>query len=99
VLASKGYPGKYETGKKIYGLEKIKQDNDLMLFHAGTEKIITENKTSYITSGGRVLNVVAKEQTLKAAIEKVYSAINELNFEGMYYRKDIGEKGLKYVNL
>lgn len=82
VLASKGYPEHYESGKKINGLE----NNDDMIFHAGT-KCDGEN---ILSNGGRVLAVSAKATDLKAALKKSYSIINTIDFENKYYRKDIG---------
>ncbi len=84
VLASSGYPGKYEKGKEIKGLDEVGED--VILFHAGTE--FRDGK--FYTSGGRVLNVAAKGKDLGEARAKVYSAIEKIHFEGMFYRKDIG---------
>ena len=87
VLASGGYPGKYETGKIISGLAEVDGKNDITIFHAGTK---AEN-SNIITSGGRVLGVTATAQTLELAIEKAYNAAYKISFEGMHYRKDIGK--------
>ncbi len=84
VLASEGYPGKYETGFEIKGLENIPAD--VLVFHAGTRK----EGNKYFTSGGRVLNVVGRGKTLEEARTKVYAAIEKISFPGMYFRKDIG---------
>lgn len=89
VLASCGYPDKYETGFKISGLNNICHD-DIMVFHAGTK----EANGEIITNGGRVLNVVAKDKSLDNAIKKVYNHIEKIHFPKMFYRKDIGAKGL-----
>ncbi len=86
VLVSGGYPGKYETGKIIKGLDEIEED--VLIFHAGTTK---ENEKLF-TSGGRVLNIVAQGATLEKALEKAYRNIDKISFEGMYYRKDIGQR-------
>lgn len=83
VAASKGYPDTPETGKTITGLHNINVDYRI----AGAFK----NGDSLITSGGRVLNVIGLGDTLHAAREKAYQAINNIAFEGMYFRKDIGE--------
>lgn len=91
VIASGGYPGKYEKGKEIEGLDKIKEKEDVFVFHAGTKR---ENG-KLLTSGGRVLGVTGVGSNLKEAIETTYSAINEITFEGMHYRKDIGRKGIE----
>ncbi|OGS45480.1 MAG: phosphoribosylamine--glycine ligase [Elusimicrobia bacterium RIFOXYD2_FULL_34_15] len=87
VLASGGYPGKFEKGKEISGLDNIK---DAVVFHAGTK---LENG-KFLTSGGRVLNISAIGPTLKESISKVYSNLEKIKFEGMHYRKDIAAKRL-----
>lgn len=92
VLASKGYPEKPEVGKEIYGLEDIK-DEDVIIFHAGTE--LEDGKL--ITTGGRVLNVCAWGNSLKEAKERAYKAVEKIHFEGMHYRKDIGDRALKFL--
>ena len=89
VLASGGYPGSYEKGKEITGLENVGED--ILVFHAGTKRA----GDKLVTSGGRVLNVVAQAPSLAAAIDKVYAAIPKIHFDGMFYRKDIGKKGLR----
>jgi phosphoribosylamine---glycine ligase len=91
VLASKGYPGNYEKGKEIKGLEYFKDKDGLMVFHAGTRK--DGDKT--VTAGGRVLNVTAIGKDIKSAIDKVYKNIDQISFEGVYYRRDIGKRALK----
>lgn len=88
VLASKGYPEKYETGFPINGLNEI--DNDILVFHAGTK--IDNNKKGLITSGGRVLTIVATGHNLAEAREKVYRNINKIHFDGCFYRNDIGAR-------
>jgi len=93
VLASGGYPGKYEKGKKIEGLEKLNSLEDILVFHAGTKKI----NNDYITWGGRVLNVVGLDFDLKKAQKKVYEAIKNIYFEKMHYRRDIADKAFKYL--
>ncbi|OPX27129.1 MAG: phosphoribosylamine--glycine ligase [Candidatus Cloacimonas sp. 4484_143] len=84
VLVSGGYPAEYKKGFHICG---IKDDNEL-LFHAGTKKIDFQ----VVSSGGRVLNVVAHGNTLDDAINKAYERINDFYFEDMFYRKDIGRR-------
>ena len=91
VLSSKGYPGPYEKGKKITGLDSIKDKKDVVVFHAGTGL----KNGDVVTSGGRVLGVTALGKDVKAAQENAYKAIEEIDFEGMYYRKDIGDKAIK----
>ncbi len=86
VMASGGYPGKYQTGFPISGLDDV--DKDIMLFHAGT-RINPEG--NILTSGGRILTVTATGKDLAEAREKVYKNIPRIKFEGCYYRKDIAE--------
>ena len=84
VMASGGYPGVYKTGYPIIGLDDI--EKDVLIFHAGT-RINPEGQV--LTSGGRVLTVVATGKNLAEARKKVYKNISRINFEGCYYRKDI----------
>ena len=84
VLASHGYPDKYEKGKVIEGLNKV--DDDIIIFHAGTA--IKDGKV--VTNGGRVLNICALGSSLQEVREKVYKAAKIVDFEGKYYRNDIG---------
>lgn len=91
VLASVGYPGEYEKGKIIEGLDDCRNDKDTVVFHAGTR---TEDG-AVVTSGGRVLNVTSLGDDLKGAIEAAYKTVGKIKFNGMYYRKDIGQKGIK----
>ncbi|MEI7542709.1 MAG: phosphoribosylamine--glycine ligase [bacterium] len=91
VLASKGYPGDYEKNIEITGLDSFKNMNDVMAFHAGT----TRQNNKVVTSGGRVINITAVAKDIKSAIEKVYNNIDKIHFEGVYYRKDVGKKGLR----
>jgi phosphoribosylamine--glycine ligase len=86
VLASGGYPLSYEKGKPISGLKEISAGPGIQVFHAGTKFEGGE----YLTNGGRVLNVCASEKTLAETMEKIYSAISAISFEGMHYRRDIG---------
>ncbi|MBQ4117237.1 MAG: phosphoribosylamine--glycine ligase [Clostridia bacterium] len=89
VLASGGYPVKYESGKEITGLDsEVFKADDLFVYHAGTK---AENGKIY-TAGGRVLGVTATGETLEKAIEKSYSALKNISFEKMHYRNDIGRK-------
>ena len=84
VLASAGYPGSYEKGKVITGLDNV--DEDVVIFHAGT----AFKDDNVVTNGGRVLNVCALGKDLDDVREKIYKAQEKINFEGKYYRKDIG---------
>ncbi|MEK9182813.1 MAG: phosphoribosylglycinamide synthetase C domain-containing protein, partial [Patescibacteria group bacterium] len=88
--ASDGYPGNYEKGKKIYGIDEAKKEADIVVFHAGTT--IKDEKT--VTNGGRVLGVSATGSTLEEALKKAYKAIEKVSFRGMQYRRDIGKKAL-----
>lgn len=87
VAASGGYPKKYETGKLITGLDEAEAVPDVTVFHAGTRRV----EGDMLTAGGRVLNIAAKGKTLPEAISRAYEAIGKINFDGMYYRKDIGQ--------
>jgi len=91
VLASGGYPGSYQKGKEITGLEKAAADPNTVVFHAGTET--RGSKT--LTSGGRVLAITARDRSLGEAISRAYRGIDKVAFEGMYCRRDIGAKGLR----
>lgn len=91
VVASGGYPGSYEKGKEILGLDRVGGRNDVYVFHAGTKK----EGSRFLTSGGRVMGVTGWKDTLEGAIDLTYEAVKEINFEGMHYRKDIGAKGLR----
>jgi phosphoribosylamine--glycine ligase len=90
VLASKGYPDAIETGKPIQGLESLKGQKDLIVFHAATAR----RADQIVTVGGRVLGVTALGANHEAAIEKAYDGVRAVSFEGMQYRKDIGQKAL-----
>lgn len=93
VLASRGYPEKTEKGMIIHGLNDVKGDKDIMVFHAGTKKVGND----FYTSGGRVLAVTAMGKTYSDAIKKAYEAVAQISFEGMQYRRDIGSKALSYM--
>ncbi|MCS6919069.1 MAG: phosphoribosylamine--glycine ligase [Fimbriimonadales bacterium] len=86
VLASGGYPHEYRTGLPIEGLQQASQSPDVLIFHAGTH---AENGR-IVTAGGRVLNVVGLGETLQQARENAYRAVQQIHFEGMHYRTDIG---------
>ena len=83
VLASDGYPGKYEKGKVISGIDSVEGS---VIFHAGTLK---KNDQVY-TNGGRVLSVVSTAPNLKEALKKSYKTISKIQFQGKTFRKDIG---------
>jgi phosphoribosylamine---glycine ligase len=86
VMASGGYPGQYTIGKTIAGLEHLDREDDVIVFHAGTR--MNENRT--LTSGGRVLGVTAVGNTLLAARARAYDALDKIEFDGSYFRRDIG---------
>jgi phosphoribosylamine---glycine ligase len=86
VLASGGYPGKFESGKEIHGLEEAAAIADVKVLHAGTKRI----GEKIVTNGGRVLGVTATGTPLAAALTRAYEASGKIHFEGMHYRKDIG---------
>jgi len=88
VAASGGYPGKYEKGKEI--TSDLLNRNDIAIFHAGTEK---RNGKIY-TTGGRVLGITGIGKTLSKAKEKAYQALQQIKFDGIHYRTDIGDKGI-----
>lgn len=88
VLASGGYPGKYNTGYEIEGLDKFKGQNDIIIFHAGTKR----KDGHLVTAGGRVMGVTALADTKENAREAAYRAVEEIGFEGKMFRRDIGIK-------
>jgi phosphoribosylamine--glycine ligase len=92
VIASRGYPDEYETGKPIMGLKRAAELPDVVVFHAGTKLM----KDEVVTAGGRVLGVTALAEgaDLEGAIDGAYRAVGEIAFDGAYYRSDIGRKGL-----
>jgi phosphoribosylamine--glycine ligase len=87
VLASAGYPGKYETGKQISGLDSAAKLEDVQIFHAGTKLANNE----IVSSGGRVLAVTALGSTIAAARARAYEAVGLIQFEGVHYRRDIAQ--------
>ena len=90
VIASEGYPDKYEKGIRIKGLENLK---DKLIFHAGTKN----ESHDVLTAGGRVLNVVGFGSNLELAINDAYNIVKGIDFSGKFYRKDIGLRGLNYL--
>jgi phosphoribosylamine--glycine ligase len=91
VMASGGYPDDYQKGKKITGLEEAGKLEDVVVFHAGTK----EQNGEIITSGGRVLGVTALGKTIAEAKAKAYQAVDKINFDGAYCRRDIADKAIK----
>ncbi len=86
VLASGGYPLRYEKGKRIEGLKEVAKTKEITIFHAGT----TSKDDEYYTAGGRVLGVCASEETLADTMKKIYRTIFKIYFEAMHFRRDIG---------
>ncbi|HEX6768016.1 MAG TPA: phosphoribosylamine--glycine ligase [Candidatus Binatia bacterium] len=90
VLTANGYPGAYDKGNEISGLEKLADWRQGFVFHAGTAK----DNNRWLTTGGRVLGVTARGKTLAEAVEEVYRAVGEISWPGMHYRKDIARRAL-----
>jgi phosphoribosylamine--glycine ligase len=88
VLAARGYPSRPETGAGIDGLERVAQDESVRVFHAGTSR---SPSGGWLTSGGRVLGVTAAAETLDSALRRCYDAIDDIHWDGMQYRRDIGK--------
>ena len=93
VMASGGYPGAFEAGKLITGIEEADRMYGVKVFHAGTNR----RDGNYYTSGGRVLGVTARGKDLPDAVERAYDAVMKVRFDGMHYRKDIAARGLKHL--
>jgi phosphoribosylamine---glycine ligase len=91
VMASGGYPGAFEVGKKIAGLDEAAAVDGVKVFHAGT----TKRDGEFYTAGGRVLGVSARAGDLETALERAYQACERIHFEGAHYRKDIAGRALK----
>ncbi|MAW60096.1 MAG: phosphoribosylamine--glycine ligase [Planctomycetes bacterium] len=91
ILASQGYPGKYEKGIPIHGLDALETGDDLQVFHAGTAL----QGDQLVTNGGRVLAVTALGETLLEARDRAYAAVDAIEFEGKTFRRDIGEAALE----
>jgi len=91
VMSSGGYPGTFEAGKIISGLQEAEGIEGVKVFHAGTSKRDGE----YYTSGGRVLGVTARAADLGTAVRRAYDACGKISFDGMHYRKDIAARALK----
>jgi phosphoribosylamine--glycine ligase len=95
VMASGGYPGKYKKDLPISGLDKAARMKDVMVFHAGTA--LKDN--AVVATGGRVLGVTALGQDVHQAIEKAYQAASKISWPAVHYRKDIGHKALKRMQV
>lgn len=90
MIVSGGYPGTYEKGKPIHGLDKVSES---ILFHSGT----TLTEKGICTSGGRVIAVTSFGDTLQEALKKSYDSVNKISFENMYFRRDIGLDLLQFI--
>ena len=99
VCASQGYPGEYDKGKEISGLDEAAKLEDVVVFHAGTKKQMAEGRWQILTNGGRVLGVTGLGNTIKDAVETTYQAVEKIHFKGMHYRRDIGMRALKQEDL
>ena len=91
VMASGGYPGDYEKGKKIQGLEDVSRMKDVYVFQAATAM----DQNGIVTNGGRVLGVTGLGEDIPKAIERTYEAVRKISWEGVHYRNDIGQKALR----
>jgi phosphoribosylamine--glycine ligase len=91
VMSSGGYPGTFEQGKRIDGLEEAGVLEGVKVFHAGTSK----RDGVYYTAGGRVLGVTARAPDLETAVERAYAACGKITFAGAHYRKDIAARAVK----
>jgi phosphoribosylamine--glycine ligase len=91
IAASKGYPGSFQTGYAITGVEEAAQTEGVTVFHAGTS--LHEGKL--VTAGGRVLAVTAVAETLQSACDRAYAAMDKIHFDGICYRRDIAHRALK----
>jgi phosphoribosylamine--glycine ligase len=91
VLCANGYPGSYDKGNEIHGLDGLKDWQKGFVFHAGTAK----DKDRWVTSGGRVLGVTARGSTIASAVKEVYDAVGKISWDGMHYRKDIAHRALR----
>ena len=101
VIASGGYPGDYQKGVEIKGLEEIKCLKDVHVFHAGTKigKRSANKNNLFITDGGRVLNVTALGDTIQDAIDISYNAVEKIHFDKMHYRTDIAKRALEKLSV
>jgi phosphoribosylamine--glycine ligase len=91
VMASGGYPGTYQAGKKITGLDDAAKLDEVKVFHAGT----SARDGVFYTAGGRVLGITARAAGLQTAVDRAYEACGKIGFEGAHYRQDIAARALK----
>ena len=90
MLASEGYPGHYETGMPIFGLDVAAELPDTVVFHAGTIR----RDRRFVTAGGRVVGVTSLGKDIKTAIDRAYRAADAVKWDGQHRRSDIGQKAL-----
>jgi phosphoribosylamine--glycine ligase len=97
VVAAGGYPGRFEKGMEITGLDEADKMRSAVVFHAGTKlgRRASDGHNLFITNGGRVLNVTALGIDYKNAIDRCYEAVRAVHFEKMYYRTDIGYRAVR----
>jgi len=95
VMASGGYPGEYEKGKKITGLDEVEQLQDVVVFHAGT----ASKNGDIVTNGGRVLGVTALGRQIADAKRHAYEAVDKIKFDGAYWRRDIADKAIRKLTI
>jgi phosphoribosylamine---glycine ligase len=91
VMAAAGYPGDYRKGDEIFGLDSAGKIKNLFVFHSGTSK----NDNRFLTNGGRVLGVTALGETIRGAIDLAYQGVSHISWDGVQFRRDIGQKALK----
>jgi phosphoribosylamine--glycine ligase len=94
VMSSGGYPGTFESGKRIAGIEDANRIEGVKVFHSGTAR----HDGMFYSSGGRVLGVTARAAELKAAVQRAYEACSKISFDGAHYRKDIAGRALKDIS-
>jgi phosphoribosylamine--glycine ligase len=91
VLAAGGYPGEYQSGREIHGLDALADWKNGVVFHAGTSR----KDGRIATSGGRVLGVTALGSDLAAAVQEAYRGVAAIDWDGMQFRRDIGRRGME----
>ena len=94
-MASGGYPESYPKGIEMNGLDEKGQVDGCFVYHAGTK--LDENG-KFLTNGGRVIGVTAKGENLRQALDNAYAGVAKISFEGVHYRKDIGQRALKALS-
>ena len=90
VCAAGGYPAGYDRGKEITGLTEVANDENVVVFHAGTKRV----GRRFLTDGGRVLGITALGVTCRDARDRAYNAVGGIEFEDMYFRTDIAERAI-----